>query len=92
YTATGECTLRANDRTFSSDDGSITVQTLENEEPHRVYGDVTTPDGGQVYTTDIDADLEYSASDDEIEVSGEMTDYLDPDAAAVAFTITATCS
>ncbi len=90
YTATGECQLQGNDRSFFSDDGSLTVQVNENQDPSRAYADVTTPDG-VVYSTEYEADLDHSGSDDELVVSGDMVVYNDEAAGPVEFTATATC-
>jgi hypothetical protein len=90
YTATGECRLQGANRMFSSDDGSLTVQIDETQDPPRTYADVTTPDG-VVYSTEFEADLDYSGSDGELVVSGDMVVYNDEAAGPVSFTATATC-
>ncbi len=90
YTATGECRLQGDNRMFSSGDGSLTVQIDETQDPPRTYADVTTPDG-IVYSTEFEADLDYSGSDDELVLSGDMVLYNDEAAGPVSFTATATC-
>ena len=90
YTATGECRLQGNNRMFSSDDGSLTVQIDETQDPPRTYADVTTPDG-IVYSTEFEADLDYSGSDDELVLSGDMVVFNDEATGPVEFTATATC-
>ena len=90
YAATGECRLQGNNRMFSSDDGSLTVQIDETQDPPRTYADVTTPDG-IVYSTEFEADLDYSGSDDELVLSGDMVVFNDEATGPVEFTATATC-
>ena len=90
YTAAGECILQGTNRMFSSEDGSLTIQIDETQDPPRTYADVTTPDG-VVFGTEFGADLDYSASDAELVLSGEMLNYTEEGAGPAQFTATATC-
>jgi hypothetical protein len=90
YTATGECRLQGDNRMFSSDDGSLTVQIDETQDPPRTSADVTPPDG-IVYSTEFGADFDHTGSDDELVLSGDMVVYNDEAAGPVSFTTTATC-
>lgn len=90
HSVTGECRLQGANRIFSSVDGSLTVQIDETLDPPRTYADVATSDG-LVFWTEFGADLDYSGSDQELRLSGEMVESSAPDGDSFAFTATATC-
>ena len=66
------------------------MQIDETLDPPRTYADVTTPDG-PVYSTEFEAELDDSGSDDELVLSGEMIIYNDEAGGTLPFTATATC-